>query len=108
MDRHVGARIRRQRILLGLTLQQLADAVGVTYQQIYKYESGGNRVPAGRLYQFATVLAVRVDHFFQTPDQGSAPQAGHERQFLELAKSYQLLSASHQQVISRLAEALAE
>ncbi|HLY58110.1 MAG TPA: helix-turn-helix transcriptional regulator, partial [Stellaceae bacterium] len=47
IDRHVGARIRERRIMLGLTQQQLADLIGVTYQQAHKYERGINRVSAG-------------------------------------------------------------
>src|ERR1043166_315195 len=49
VDRHVGARVRERRIMLGLTQQQLADLIGVTYQQAHKYERGINRVSAGRL-----------------------------------------------------------
>ena len=58
IDRHVGARIRESRIMLGLTQQQLADLIGVTYQQAHKYERGINRVSAGRLFQIARALGV--------------------------------------------------
>jgi DNA-binding XRE family transcriptional regulator len=64
VDRHVGARIRERRIMLGLTQQQLADLIGVTYQQAHKYERGINRVSAGRLFEVAQVLSVPVSHFF--------------------------------------------
>jgi DNA-binding XRE family transcriptional regulator len=60
IDRHVGARVRERRIMLGLTQQQLADLIGVTYQQAHKYERGINRVSAGRLYEIAQVLSVPV------------------------------------------------
>src|SRR5438876_11586473 len=56
IDRHVGARVRERRIMLGLTQQQLADLIGVTYQQAHKYERGINRVSAGRLFEIAQVL----------------------------------------------------
>src|SRR4051794_31223821 len=56
IDRHVGARVRERRIMMGLTQQQLADLIGVTYQQAHKYERGINRVSAGRLYEIAQVL----------------------------------------------------
>ena len=49
MDRHVGARMRERRIMLGLTQQQMAELIGVTYQQAHKYEKGINRIAAGRL-----------------------------------------------------------
>src|SRR5205085_8748185 len=64
IDRHVGARVRERRIMLGLTQQQLADLIGVTYQQAHKYERGINRVSAGRLYEIAQVLSVPVGYFF--------------------------------------------
>src|SRR5438876_11052202 len=65
IDRHVGARVRERRIMLGLTQQQLADLIGVTYQQAHKYERGINRVSAGRLYEIAQVLSVPVGYFFE-------------------------------------------
>src|SRR3954471_18754459 len=52
-DRHVGARVRERRIALGLTQQQLAELVGITYQQAHKYEKGLNRIAAGRLAALA-------------------------------------------------------
>ena len=67
-DRHVGGRIRERRIMLGLTQQQLADLIGVTYQQAHKYERGINRVSAGRLWEIARVLTVPVSYFFDGID----------------------------------------
>ena len=64
IDRHVGARVRDRRIFLGLTQQQMAELIGVTYQQAHKYEKGINRVPAGRLYNIAQALGVDVSYFF--------------------------------------------
>ena len=63
VDRHVGARMRDRRVLLGLTQQQMADLIGVTYQQAHKYEKGINRVSAGRLYSIAQALGVEVGLF---------------------------------------------
>src|SRR5262245_52565477 len=63
IDRHVGARIRERRIMLGLTQQQLADLIGVTYQQAHKYERGINRVSAGRLFEVSQVLSVPGSYF---------------------------------------------
>ena len=64
IDRHVGARVRERRIMLGLTQQQLADLIGVTYQQAHKYERGINRISAGRLYEISQVLSVPIGYFF--------------------------------------------
>ena len=58
VDRYVSLRIRQRRIMLGLTQQQLAELIGVTYQQAHKYETGINRISAGRLYHIARALGV--------------------------------------------------
>ncbi len=65
IDIHVGARVRLRRNLLGLTLQTLAKAVGVTYQQLQKYEWGVNRIGASRLFNLGQVLDVPVSFFFE-------------------------------------------
>ena len=67
IDRHVGTRVRDRRIFLGLTQQQMAGLIGVTYQQAHKYEKGINRVAAGRLYHIARALGVEVGYFFEGP-----------------------------------------
>ena len=64
VDKIVGERIRRRRILTGLTQDQLGEALGVSYQQIQKYEAGANRVSAGRLYLLASRLNVSPGWFF--------------------------------------------
>jgi transcriptional regulator with XRE-family HTH domain len=74
-DRHVGARIRERRVMMGLSQQQLARMIGVTYQQAHKYERGLNRISAGRLFEIAQVLGVPVSWFF---DGLSAPAEHHE------------------------------
>ena len=73
IDRHVGARVRERRIMLGLTQQQLADLIGVTYQQAHKYERAINRISAGRLFEIAQVLGVPVSYFFAGPRTGQRP-----------------------------------
>jgi len=65
MDRHVGARMRERRIMLGLTQQQMAELIGVTYQQAHKYEKGINRIAGGRLYAIAQALGVEVGYFYE-------------------------------------------
>ncbi len=65
IDYHVGKRLRRRRRLLGLTQQSLAEAVGLRFQQIQKYECGANRVTASRLYQLARALNVPATYFFE-------------------------------------------
>jgi transcriptional regulator with XRE-family HTH domain len=109
VDRHVGARIRERRIMLGLTQQQLADLIGVTYQQAHKYERGINRVSAGRLFEIARVLSVPVTYFFEGLDEDSSRQVGpRERMCLELARNFASIpNERHQEALSQLARALA-
>jgi transcriptional regulator with XRE-family HTH domain len=64
VDVHVGGRVRLRRTLLGLTQTVLGDSVGLTFQQIQKYERGANRIGAGRLYDFSRVLDVPVSFFY--------------------------------------------
>ena len=65
MDAHVGDRIRLRRRILGLTQQQLADALDLTFQQVQKYERGANRVSASKLFGIAEILQVPVGYFFE-------------------------------------------
>ncbi len=64
VDIHVGARIRRRRVLLGLSQEQLAHGISLTFQQLQKYENGANRVSSSRLYQLANLLGMPVSFFF--------------------------------------------
>src|SRR5438309_8842959 len=80
-DRHVGARVRERRIALGLTQQQLAELVGITYQQAHKYEKGINRIATGRLAAIARALAVEPGHFFEGLGE-PVPPTSQQRRFL--------------------------
>lgn len=80
VDVHVGKRLRLRRTLLGMSQEQLAAAVGVTFQQIQKYERGSNRVSASRLYDVARVLGVEIGFFFE--DIGSDVTTGRPTQNL--------------------------
>jgi hypothetical protein len=64
IDAHVGQRVRLRRILLGLSQERLGEAIGLTFQQIQKYERGTNRISASRLWELSTVLDVPVQFFF--------------------------------------------
>ena len=64
-DIHVGSRLRLRRTLLGLSQERLAEAIGVTFQQVQKYERGANRIGSSRLYDLAQVLDVPVAFFFE-------------------------------------------
>ena len=62
---HTGERVWQRRKLLGMTQTDLGDALGLTFQQVQKYERGANRIGAGRLYDLARVLDVSIDYFFE-------------------------------------------
>ena len=64
VDIHVGSRVRQRRTLLGMSQEKLGDAVGLTFQQIQKYERGTNRIGCSRLYEFSKMLDVPVAYFF--------------------------------------------
>lgn len=64
VDVHVGKRLRQRRTLLGMSQTKLGDAVGLTFQQIQKYERGSNRMGSSRLFEFAKILDVPVPYFF--------------------------------------------
>jgi len=110
VDHHVGARIRERRTMLGLSQQQLAKMIGVTYQQAHKYERGLNRISAGRLFEIAQVLDVPVAYFFEGlhPDSEAQPVSSRQRMFLELARNFALIdNDKHQEALSQMARALA-
>ncbi len=65
IDENVGAQLRQRRALLGMSQEKLADFVGITFQQIQKYENGVNRISASRLYEFSKVLDIPVNFFFE-------------------------------------------
>ena len=68
VDTHVGSRLRQRRALLGMSQTDLGKAVGLTFQQVQKYERGFNRISSSRLFEFAKVLDVPVTHFFDGMD----------------------------------------
>jgi transcriptional regulator with XRE-family HTH domain len=107
-DRHVGAKMRERRVMLGLTQAQLAERIGVTWQQGHKYETGLNRLSAGRLYQVAQALGVEVGYFFEGLEQprpaGLPPP---QRQLLELARHFVGLPRRQQEALCTFARALA-
>ena len=111
VDRHVGACMGEHRIMLGLTQQQMAELIGVTYQQAHKYEKGINRIAGGRLYQIAKALGVDVSYFYDgisahADDFKPTPQ---QRLLLELARNFTALpSRRHQEAICNLVRALVD
>lgn len=108
-DRHVGTRIRERRIMLGLSQQQMADLIGVTYQQAHKYERGINRISAGRLFEISQVLGVPVGFFYEgLENRRGSDLSARQRMCLELARNFTSISnEKHQDALSQLARALA-
>jgi len=110
IERYVGARIRQRRIMLGLTQQQLAQMVGITYQQAHKYERGINRVSADRLYELAKVLEVDVGYFFDEFEANQVDDSSdRQRLALDLARNFARIDDRRQQeALAQLTRVLAE
>lgn len=122
VDLHVGQRLRQRRTLLGMTQQKLADAVGIKFQQIQKYESGANRISASRLWVIARALEVPVSHFFEglteeeraiheghEDDEGViAPEVFHQKETIDLIRAYYNLKEAPRKRLLDLAKTLAD
>ena len=117
VDVHVGKRIRHRRWMNGTTQQQLAEAVGIKFQQIQKYETGMNRVSASRLWDIANVLGVNVSFFFdglaeQPNTQGQASDMPADiltdKEALELLRSYYAIPEHQRRRLFELARVLSE
>ncbi|MEH6402213.1 MAG: helix-turn-helix transcriptional regulator [Sneathiella sp.] len=108
IDMHVGNRIRERRILLGYTQQQMANLIGVTYQQAHKYERGINRISAGRLYSIASALNVPINYFFDgLAPTGATETTTRQRMCLEMARNFSMIeNERYQDALSHLARAL--
>jgi transcriptional regulator with XRE-family HTH domain len=65
IDQHVGGRVRIRRVLIGMSQEKLGEALGLTFQQVQKYEKGTNRIGASRLQQIASILGVQISFFFE-------------------------------------------
>ena len=108
VDRHVGARIRERRTMLGLTQHELAERVGITYQQLHKYEQAINRISAGRLFRCSQELNAPIDFFFQHMD-GAALRRTRHRSSLSLSRAFNEIAELHlQRALADLARMLAE
>jgi transcriptional regulator with XRE-family HTH domain len=83
VDVHVGGRLRQRRTLMGMSQEKLAEAIGLTFQQVQKYERGANRIGASRLHQLARVLEVPVSYFFEEMAHAGAPAGAEQPGFAE-------------------------
>lgn len=93
VDEHVGKRIRQCRWMVGMTQQQLAEAVGIKFQQIQKYETGANRVSASRLWDISRALGAPIDYFFDGIDADGARQTGEVAEILADKEALDLMRA---------------
>jgi transcriptional regulator with XRE-family HTH domain len=79
IDAHIGDRVRQRRILIGMSQTSLAEAVGVSFQQVQKYEQGANRIGAGVLHQISEILDVDVTYFFDRLPRGGTARATRKK-----------------------------
>ena len=114
VDAHVGKRIRHRRWMIGMTQQQLADKVGIKFQQIQKYETGMNRVSASRLWDIADAMGVTIAFFFEGLAEGAElAQAGGtdlmaDKEALELVRSYYAIPEAQRRRLFDLARVLSD
>lgn len=118
VDTHVGKRIRHRRWLVGMTQQQLAESVGIKFQQIQKYETGANRVSASRLWDIADALGVEISFFFEglehQPSDSQAKSGGvaadlmGDKEALDLVRSYYAIPENQRRRLFDLARVLSE
>jgi len=117
VDIHVGKRIRHRRWMNGTTQQQLAESVGIKFQQIQKYETGMNRVSASRLWDIAAVLDVPISFFFEgLESEAATPRASSDvpgdiltdKEALELLRSYYAIPENQRRRLFDLARVLSE
>lgn len=111
VDEFIGERIRQRRVMLGLTQEHLAVALGISYQQVQKYETGANRVSAGRLYEIARCLGIGVSHFFdgleEAPERAVMPHGGHNRGTIDLVRNFRSIpDADVRHAVSNLIRSL--
>jgi transcriptional regulator with XRE-family HTH domain len=103
VDRFIGARVRMRRILVGMSQEKLGEALGITFQQIQKYEKGTNRISVSRLHQIASVLGAPVGMFYEGAPEAGAGEGGsglrergaarYETDFLASPEGVQLMRA---------------
>ncbi len=117
VDVHVGKRVRHRRWLIGMTQQQLAEQVGIKFQQIQKYETGANRVSASRLWDIADALDVPVSFFFEglpdadRPDGEKSmvpPDLMGDKEALDLVRSYYAIPENQRRRLFELARVLSD
>ncbi|MGZ3299237.1 MAG: helix-turn-helix domain-containing protein [Asticcacaulis sp.] len=115
IDLHLGKRLRRRRRLLGLTQQQLAQAVGIRVQQIQKYECGANRISAARLFQLAKALETPINYFYDgltdektevAAIQNEGIEVFSRKETLDLIQAYYRLSERPRRRLLDLAKSL--
>ena len=117
VDVHVGKRVRHRRWLIGMTQQQLAQQVGIKFQQIQKYETGANRVSASRLWDIAEALDVPVSFFFEGLEESEKETAGKksvpadlmgDKEALDLVRSYYAIPENQRRRLFELARVLSD
>ena len=112
VDVHVGKRIRHRRWMASMTQQQLAERVGIKFQQIQKYETGTNRVSASRLHDIARSLDVSAAHFFEGLEDDAATDGAadmlSDREAMELVRCYYAIPENQRRRLFDLARVLSE
>jgi len=93
VDRHVGSRVRRRRLIVGMSQEKLGEALGLTFQQVQKYEKGANRIGSGRLQQIAQTLQVPISYFYDGQGEDGSPRSPTPTELVVDKDSADLLKA---------------
>ena len=118
IDAYVGGRIRLRRMTLGISQEQLGDALGLTFQQIQKYETGANRVSASRLWEISEAMGVPVAFFFEGLKEETEEDSGiradapadmlSDKEALDLVRSYYSIPENQRRRLFELARVLSD
>ena len=113
VDLHVGQRVRQRRWLLGMTQEQLAEKVGIKFQQIQKYETGANRISSSRLWDISEVMDVPASFFFDGLDRIDDREAGkknilEDKEALDLVRCYYAIPENQRKRLFDLARVLGD
>lgn len=117
IDFHVGSRIRMRRLMVGMSQEKLGERLGITFQQVQKYEKGTNRVGSGRLHEIGRILGVPVSYFFEGQELGTSGErdasspdsAVPDKDSLELLQAFNaIVDPQVRRALVNMARALAD
>lgn len=109
VDTHVGLKVHELRIAMGLSRQQLAEKIGITHQQLQKYEKGTNRITIGRLAAISKALGRQISYFTDDIENEVSLPTSHQRMAIEVSRNFlKIKNPNHQNTVNLLVRSLGE